>query len=207
MNRLLENVVFVGILVLAAILATILLVPVGELPADMPQAAPVHGAVEREDTPRVPSPRVFSDECFLSDEQLDVVRFSYAQGEPHDVGWTLAAIAIKESNAGLWVVNLQDPSAGYYHVTTDKVVAALGWDSTLFNHNRAAARLIRDREFSAQLAIQELLFWRQATNTWLDVWASYHRGGRGPNLQQGILYAQDIRGIIAKIQTCGWITE
>lgn len=145
------------------------------------------------------------DECHLAPDQLAVVQYSYWYGKEWDVGYTLAAIAIQESNAGRWPVNLQDPSAGFYHVTLDKVIAALDWEDTKFNRNRAAGLLVNDPAFSASLAVKELLFWRDRNSgDWYEVWASYHKGGRGMSNHNGRLYANKIRGIIQKIKMCKW---
>lgn len=99
-----------------------------------------------------------------------VLQFSYERSDPHNYGYTLAAISYAESRAGLWNINLQDPSAGYYHVTLDKVLTRMGWEDTPFNRNRAAQALIDDPILSSDLAIEELKLWTSI------------RGGRWRNI-------------------------
>lgn len=148
----------------------------------------------------------FSEECVLTDDQLKYIQFSYRYGEPYDLGYTLAAIALQESNAGRWRVNVGDPSAGLYHVTLDKALKHLSWDDTPFNRNRAAQRLIDDHELAAELAVNELLFWKdRSSGKWLDTWASYNTGHIGLDSDRGVNYANNIRDLIGKIQQCGWI--
>lgn len=65
--------------------------------------------------------------CNLTAGQYQVLDFSFYEGRKYDLGYTLAAIAMKESNLGDWVVNLNDPSAGDYHVTLNKVLKHKGW--------------------------------------------------------------------------------
>ena len=154
-----------------------------------------------------PVPKIKDDEeCALSEPQLDVIRFSYSYGLEYDFGYTLAAIALKESNAGRWKVNLQDPSGGLYHVTIDKVLQMNGWEDTTFNRNRAMQILIDDDIISAKIAVEELQMWKDHNSgVWLDTWASYNHGWGGPNTDRGKAYAQDIRQLIQKIQYCGWV--
>ena len=146
------------------------------------------------------------EQCNLSDSQLLAVRFSYEQGRPYDFGHTLAAIAIQESNAGKWKMNISDPSGGLYHVTLDKVINHFGWEDTSFNRNRAMQALVDDDHLAAELAIKELEFWREYNSgIWLDIWASYNAGTNGPNTERGQAYADDIRITIRQMEYCGWV--
>lgn len=145
------------------------------------------------------------EECFLTPSQIEVVRFSHNYGKPYDLSYTLAAIALKESNAGKWKINLQDPSGGLYHVTVDKAVKELGYEDTAFNRNRAIQALVNDDNLAAKIAVNEILFWReQIAGSWLDTWASYNHGWNGKNTERGQAYAEDIRQLIQKIQYCRW---
>lgn len=143
--------------------------------------------------------------CFLTDSQIEAVRFSYEYGKPYDLAYTLSAIALKESNGGKWKINLQDPSGGLYHVTVDKAVRELGYEDTPFNRNRAVQALVDDDNLAAKIAVQEILFWRDAVaGSWLDTWASYNHGWNGKNTERGKAYAEDIQKIIQQIQYCRW---
>lgn len=163
---------------------------------------PVYHEIVRDEYPE------FTGSCFLSKKQLDVVRFSFEYGLEYDLGYSLAAIALQESNAGLWNINISDPSAGYYHVTLDKVLNIYGWQDNGFNRNRAAQLLIDVPPLAARLAVRELQFWYSYTRgSWLDTWASYNAGTRGRSVAAGRQYAEDIRYLIGKIQECGWVVD
>jgi hypothetical protein len=146
------------------------------------------------------------EECSIADDQLSAIRFSYRYAEPYDFGYTLAAIALKESNAGKWKINIQDPSGGLYHVTLDKVLSIKDWEDTPFNRNRAMQLLVNDDKLAARIAVEELQMWKDVNaGDWLSTWASYNHGWNGPNTERGQAYAEDIRQLIQKIQYCGWV--
>ena len=145
------------------------------------------------------------EECKLTDDQMSKVKFSIDYAQEYDMSYTLAAIALKESNAGRWKVNIQDPSGGLYHVTLDKVLTYYGWEKTPFNLNRAMQRLVDNDTLAAELAVKELLFWKDLNSgNWLDTWANYNAGTHGKNTTRGKQYAEDIRQLIVKIKQCGW---
>ena len=140
--------------------------------------------------------------CHLSGAQRSYLQFSYVYGAPYGFGYTLAAIAMRESMLGLYKINLQDPSAGLYHVTTDKVIRHFNWVDTPFNHNRAAQLMMEDPVLSAYLAVQELKLWQRVhgKGNWRKIWASYNGGTRG-NAAYGDIIAQNIQ----TIKDCGWL--
>lgn len=147
-----------------------------------------------------------ANQCRLTDAQRSVLEFSYSYGKEFDYGYTLAAIALKESNLGEWPINLQDPSAGFYHVTTIKVINLLGWSNTSFNHNRAASKLVYDHHLSAHLAIEELLYWRNRLGAWEASVRAYNAGNNWRS-ERGERYVFDIRENIARIQECNWLNK
>lgn len=142
-------------------------------------------------------------DCELTPEQEGVLHFSYSYGEPHDYGYTMAAIAMEESNLGKWRLNLQDPSASAWGVTIDKAVTKLGWDHTPFNYNRAAQKLVDDIYFGAALALETILWWdKTREGNWRRVVESYNAGyGSNPE------YVRRIIGHIDTIKECNWLKE
>lgn len=114
----------------------------------------------------------------LNQKQSFVVEQSIKLGEPFDLSNSLAAIAIVESGAGKWLVNLQDPSAGVYHININTAMkrSPNKIDSN-FTRNLMAQRLIEDQKFAAGFAIAELLYWKNYHHgNWNKVWASYNAG-------------------------------
>lgn len=153
---------------------------------------------------------VYADECRLSERQMSIMFFSYSYGREHDLGYTLTAIAMQESDLGRWNVNLQDPSASPWHVTVDKAVTRLGWSMTRFNMNRATQRLMEDPFLGASIAVEELKNWHRlhdnvsGNERWRRTWASYNKGYNWHN-ENGQRYADSINDHIIRIRRCGWL--
>lgn len=133
----------------------------------------------------------------LSDSQLKIMVFSYKMGVEFDLGYSLAAIAWKESNFGLYLMNLADGklgSFGVYHILLEYAIARnkikSNWDIS-----RYAERLVFDNELCANEAISELLFWKKYhkkhANVWRRMFASYNAGTFGIDTEKGRIYAED----------------
>lgn len=142
--------------------------------------------------------------CNLSVKQYEVLDYSFYEGRKYNLGYTLAAIAMHESNLGDWVVNLNDPSAGDYHVTLDKVLRYKGWADTAFNRNRAASELIHNKQLSANLAINELLYWQRRLKDWDSAVRAYNAGNNWRS-SRGTKYLTAIETNIRKIKECQWL--
>ncbi|RDU68823.1 hypothetical protein CQA62_05400 [Helicobacter cholecystus] len=111
-------------------------------------------------------------------DQLQTIRYAYHYGKNHDLGYTMAAIAWKESCAGLYRINFDDPSAGIYHAYLPNVIKRhYKKQNTSFRRNMVAERLIRDLEFASQIALEELLYWKKIRkNNWKAMIKSYNKG-------------------------------
>jgi len=141
--------------------------------------------------------------CVLTPEQESVLHFSYSYGAQYNYGYTLAAIAMIESDLGRWNLNLGDPSAGVYHLTVDKAVDKLGWAHTPFNYNRAAQLLMDDIYFAAEIAVETIDWWYEYhEGDFYKTWASYNGGFKG-----NPLYADKVYASIKKIKQCKWLEE
>lgn len=90
----------------------------------------------------------------------------------------MAAIAWKESCAGLYRINFSDPSAGIYHAHLPGVIKRhYQKQDTPFRRNTIAEKLIRDPEFASKIALEELLYWRKVRkNNWKEIIKSYNKG-------------------------------
>lgn len=111
-------------------------------------------------------------------DQLQTIRYAYHYGKKHDLGYTMAAIAWKESCAGLYRINFDDPSAGIYHAYLPNVIKRhYKKHNTSFRRNAVAERLIRDPEFASQIALEELLYWKKIRKgNWKEMIKSYNKG-------------------------------
>lgn len=92
-------------------------------------------------------------------------------------GYTMAAIAWKESCAGEYRINLSDPSAGIYHAYIPGVIKKNNEEDNSFMRNMVAELLIRDDDYASKLAIEELLYWHKVRGgDWQKVVKSYNKG-------------------------------
>jgi len=129
----------------------------------------------------------------MTNEQKMVLKRAFESGKEYDLGYTLAAIAWVESQAGLYQINLQDPSAGIFH---NNIISVLGrhkeWENTPFRRNMIAQRLIDDYDFAISETLSELEFWRlKHGNDWRKVWSSYN-GGYSWGCKQAVQYAEKV---------------
>jgi len=97
----------------------------------------------------------------FSPKQIEYIVSSYVWGLPFGLEYILPAIAWQESCAGLYKVNMYDPSAGLYHAYLPSVMGRhKGLENSQFTQNKIAQMLINDDRFAASEAIAELLFWK-----------------------------------------------
>jgi len=113
----------------------------------------------------------------MTDAQRYTLMKAFAYGAPYDLGYTLAAIAWQESQAGSVPVNVNDPSFGPFHNKMDTVMRRVALKDTQYNRNRIATRLLNDFEFAASMAVAELLYWdRVHHGKWRRMIRSYNAG-------------------------------
>jgi hypothetical protein len=133
----------------------------------------------------------------MTDAQRYVLVKAFAYGEPYDLGYTLAAIAWQESQAGSVPVNVEDPSFGPFHNKMDTVMRRVVVKDTRYNRNRIAARLLNDFEFAASMAVAELRYWERVHHgRWRRVVRSYNAGYNHSSRAAEIY----VKHIIAKVK-------
>jgi len=77
----------------------------------------------------------------------------------------------------LYQINLQDPSAGIYHINVSIALKSAHLSNTPFNQNRVAQWLIRYPKWSAKLALNELKYWlKYRKGDWFKAVGSYNGG-------------------------------
>lgn len=139
----------------------------------------------------------------LSNRQVEVLHQAFQAGAPKDMSYSLAAIAWKESSAGRYLMNLQDPSAGVFMVTIENAIGYLKWKDTPFNRNRMAQLLMEDFDLAAEFAMINLQFWvDQYGNDWRTIWKRYN-GGYSDS-ERSVKYSRDIARKISVIAECDW---
>lgn len=123
-----------------------------------------------------------SDSCkniqHFSKSQIQTIHYAYHYGKKYNLGFTMAAIAWKESCAGLYRINFDDPSAGIYHAHLPGVIKRhYKAKNTAFRRNVVAEKLIRDPEFASKIALEELLYWKKIhKDNWKNIIKSYNKG-------------------------------
>ena len=137
----------------------------------------------------------------LNDGQKRVLVDSYTYGKNFDLGYTLAAIAWKESNFGMYMTNLGDGkygSYGVFHILLDHAIVRHNIKATnKWNKSRLVERLIFDFDFSAQEAIGQLEYWKNKfknkENTLAWAIAGYNAGNKGLDSSKGQSYRTDVK--------------
>ncbi len=129
----------------------------------------------------------------LSKKEISVLKQACLAGISNNLCLTMAAIAWQESDLGLYQINLQDPSAGIYHIKISNAIKDTTLKNTRFNRNRVAMWLIRYPNWAAKLAISELKFWlRYWHHNWFKSIGSYN-GGYHSNKRYARAIASKVR--------------
>ena len=147
-------------------------------------------------------PRICAKE--FSQQQLDVMQQSYNYGKPSDLGYTLAAIAWKESSAGNKPVNWNDPSFGVHHILLKTAAAHEGFDHEKepLRALALASRLVYDHDESARHSVMVLTHWKGRRKDYAIMLASYYAGN---NYKAGLGYASDVINKVKFLQKHGCV--
>lgn len=131
----------------------------------------------------------------LTDEQKEVLHKVYEYGQQHNLGLELATIAWKESNFGLWLINLSDGkygSFGIFHIRLDYALDRKKLKGD-WNASRYAEELLTDFEVSINEAIAIFNMFKnyrkKSSNRLRDTFASYNGGYK--LTKQAIAYGDD----------------
>lgn len=109
--------------------------------------------------------------------QKQVILKAFKYGAKSGFGYTMAAIAWKESCAGEYRVNFADPSAGIYHAHIPGIIKKHKQKDSAFMRNIVGELLMRDDEFASQSAFEELSYWYKVRKgNWYEVIKSYNKG-------------------------------
>ena len=129
-------------------------------------------------------------------DKQELIRSIYKSAEPYDLGYSLVAIAWKESNLGEWMINITDGkhgSFGLYHIRLDYALVrnkiTSSWDKS-----RYAEKLLYDFNVSTAEAISLLIYWynyhKSSPDRWKRTYGSYNGGFKVS--KQSKAYADDI---------------
>lgn len=136
----------------------------------------------------------------LSPKEIQTLKEIKQQGKKYGLGYTLMAIAIKESSLGKYLINVNSKDYGLYQANIKTVIQRQKAKDTSWNRNKYAMRLISDFQFATQNAVAELKYWKKIhNNDWKKVWSSYN-GGWKYNSKRARAYSQDIARIIRELK-------
>lgn len=141
-----------------------------------------------------------NNKCGFDENQIEVMRNAWFAGADRNYGWTLAAIAYKESSAGNNMVNWKGPAFGPFQnllrtvanrqgVTTDRGKITLMY------------RLVEDFDFATEAALIELEYWRKRHKGDWNLAVQSYFGGNTPTTSKAIAYRKDITKKIKFLRT------
>lgn len=125
---------------------------------------------------------VESSECqTFTEQQSRVLQLSYVIGEPEDLGYTLAAIAMQESFVGRYVVriNPKDGKSGSYgitHVLLETAMWLEGEKSIWKAKQDIVPKLLTDDVYSLRLSIKKLKSY--SGTDWKGMVKAYNGSGK-----------------------------
>lgn len=140
----------------------------------------------------------------LSAEQQYRLEYSYNYGKPDNLGYTLAAIALVESKAGLYKINLQTRDFGIHQINERTLFATLGVTS-YWKKNEIITKVIVDDSLSAYLAMSVLKhFDKVHKGDWKKTVMSYNIGNRKDKktLKRGESYYKKVVSAVKTIKLC-----
>ncbi|AKO60956.1 hypothetical protein AXI76_gp055 [Pseudoalteromonas phage H101] len=140
----------------------------------------------------------------LSAEQQYRLEYSYNYGKPDDLGYTLSAIALVESKAGLYKINLQTRDFGIHQINEKTLFATLGVTS-YWKKNEIITRVVVDDSLSAYLAMTVLKhFDRVHKGNWKNMVMSYNIGNRKDKktIKRGKAYYNKVVSAVKMIKLC-----
>jgi len=122
----------------------------------------------------------------------NLIKQIYIKGKEFNYGYTLVAIAYVESRLGKYMINLQDPSCGLFHVMPSTL------STNKWKQSRICEALIKDNDFSISVALKRLKYfenyWKnkgyRGTKLWRRTVNSYNSGfGNNPKYVQKVINA------------------
>lgn len=136
----------------------------------------------------------------LTQEQKETLKEIKQKGDVYGLGYTLMAIAIKESKLGEYMINLDTKDFGIYQINLKTALNRNNLKDTVWNRNFLASKLVSDFDFATKNAIDELAYWQKVhKNNWAKVWGSYNAGFKY-NSKQGKEYSKHIASIIQELK-------
>lgn len=147
-------------------------------------------------------------------QQLNLIQkhnlsFAYSYGEPYDLGYTLAAIALTESNAGKWRLNVRTNDLGLFQVNATTAENTLKLER-YYDKLKLHQDLIYNDRLGAEIAIATLEHFRanrvMTSKVWSEMIMSYNEGYRWQrdklSRRKAEKYLTRVSGSVKILQKC-----
>lgn len=135
----------------------------------------------------------------LSEEQWKVLYQAWDKGAAYNLGHTMMAIAFKESSAGKYRINLNTHDFGVMqnNIKTAKVRRGVkGYYATM----ALVSEIVRNDELSMNLALEELLYWRDDRKlSWRNTISAYNNGNA---YNKGTKHLDEMIPIVRMFMNC-----
>ena len=137
----------------------------------------------------------------LSAIQKNRLEFAYHQGVEYDLGYTLSAISLIESNAGKWRINPYSKDFGLFQVNIKTSVNVMGVTSH-YKKLELAEKLIYNDILSAYIALDVLTYFKSYhKGDWKKMVMSYNNGFN-INTTKAEDYLDKVSNGVKMLQTC-----
>lgn len=145
----------------------------------------------------------------LSFEQQFNLRKAYYYGKPDGYSYTLAAIALVESSAGKFRLNIRSNDLGLFQINATTAQNTLGV-TNYFRQIELHQRLIYDDLLGAKIAIEVLEHFRRnrpmSNQVWQEMIKSYNEGSRWrrdkASRKKAESYLDNVRQSVRMLQQC-----
>ena len=140
----------------------------------------------------------------LTEEQQYRLEYSFNYGKPDDLGYTLASIALVESQAGLYKVNLESKDFGIHQINYKTIMNTLGVTSH-WKKKEIITKVIVDDSLSAYLAMSVLKHFNKVhKGNWKKIVMSYNIGNRKDKktIKRGESYYEKVVSSVKMLKLC-----
>lgn len=142
----------------------------------------------------------------LTLSQQERLEFAYDVGKHSNFGWTLAAIALKESSAGKFRLNLYSDDIGLFminKITAERTLGVTNYYKKLELHQK----LIYDDELGGTLALSVLKhFQKKHKGNWKSIVRSYNEGNTWlkdkKSAKKSLDYYESVKDNLVMLRRC-----
>lgn len=147
----------------------------------------------------------FARECAdykdLSPLQKGRLEFAYNSGVDYDLGFTMAAIALQESSAGKYRLNLESKDLGLFQVNV-KTASSILKVTNHYKKIELVERMIYDDVFTAKLSLHVLTYFKDYhKGDWKKTIQSYN-AGFSINNEDSLDYLDKVSSNVKMLQKC-----